>query len=348
MPKLVPLGLVVICWGALSGDATRSASGREPTDLANQLKTIRILPQTEAEVASAHERAKAFACEQLPAGESLEITSFIPERLPEFSIDARSLPVPCSRRAALSVGIDILPDDRVGLPRLSGGRILDYLYEHYVCLELRLLRDLDSGEAYFHHRLLAATTTFTGARLTVDPYELISRTIQDIRSLGLLLDRGKAKGPEDLRTLALVFKNMRIPDDAGPRDKPQAVYELGFIRGRSKSDGGLTLHTFATTENRKLLHYLEPFTHPRRPQQCSLFAGIRITDYKFAELLPADAVTRRSSVQARRSFVRRDLETFVEAQGWKGSVWDNTTGILDAIIDGKLTSSVDRLGESVR
>lgn len=297
------------------------------------LKTIRTLPRTEGELAAAHERARGLACEHIPPGEPLEISSFVP-RFEEGS----ALPVPSSRRAAFSVGLDMLDEDRADLPTLTGGRILDYIDGHYVAVEVRVERDLDTGELYLHHRPLAATLEFHGARITQPFVDLVSDSIQDMRSLGLWTDARRATAPEQLRTLVLAHKNM-INEQQGRGRKARAAYEYVFVRARPGRGDSLELHAFATTRDRQWLHYLEPFRSPSRARQCGIRGTIYFSEYKVANLLPAASATRRTAVHANKSFALEDLDAYARQAGWSGSALDHLTDLLDAIIDGKIASA---------
>jgi|GEM_PF-3509996 len=300
------------------------------------LKTIRLLPRKEAEIATAHDKARSQACEHVPPGEPLEITSFVPEAM-GGSAAKHELPVPTSRRAAFSVGLDMLPEDQAKLPALSRGRILDYLASHYVCVEARVQRDLDSGEYYLHHRPLAATTVLRGPRLTEDFTELVSQSVQDMRSLGLLIKGQKLK-PEGLRTLVLVHKSMMLPSESESSRKPKPVYEYVFIRGRPAKNG-LVLHAFATSEQRKRLNYLELFTKPGQADQTGIRGTIYFTEYKVANLLPAASVNRKTTVRAEARFSVNELDDYAGSQKWSGGWLDNVSEMLDAIIDRKVPRS---------
>ena len=72
-------------------------------------------------------------------------------------------------------------------------------------------RDLDSGEFYLHHRPLAATATFSGVPLISRSFtDLASDSVQNMRSLGLLVAAGDKPSPESYRTLVLVHKSMMV------------------------------------------------------------------------------------------------------------------------------------------
>ncbi|HEX3657662.1 MAG TPA: hypothetical protein VHV55_17865 [Pirellulales bacterium] len=322
---------LAVCAGLCGADALAA-------NPLSALKIIRKLPQTEAEVAAAHDRAAGMACEHIPPGQPLEITSFVPQ----LSADAgdRDLPIPTSRRAVLSVGLDMLEDDRADLPTLTGGRILSYIDEHYVAVEVRVQRDLDSGELHLHHRPMAATLEYHGAHITQPFVDLVSDSIQQMRSLGLWTDAARVRQPSQLRTLVMLHKNM-LNQEAGRDGKPRAVYEFMFVRARPAKRGGdsLDLHTFATTQQRQWLHYLDPFRSPQRAAQCGIRGSIYFSEYKVANLLPSASATRRTSVRAAESFPIDRLDDYAARQGWSGGALEHLADLLDAVIDGKIPAS---------
>ncbi len=305
------------------------------------IKTLRSVPRTEAEIIAAHERNRGQSCEHLASGESLEMSSFIPELLGDRLSGGSEFPIPASRRATFSVGTDMADEDRSDLPTLTRGKILEYLGAHYVCVEVRVLRDLDSRECYLHHRPLAATAEFGGPRLTKEFTELVSDSVQNMRSLGLFVPTNAPQSPETYRTLVMIHKSLMMTVENGLYAKQaKPIYEFIFIRGRPAGDG-LELHAFATSEGRRVLNYLRPFTFPKRPEECGIRGTIRFTEYRLANLLPAEGVTRRTTVRARARFPIEKLDSFALAQGWSGGFYDHLTEALDAIIDRKLLPATD-------
>ena len=310
------------CWQSRS--ALRSCAAQ---DSIKGIKTVRIIPRTDAEVAAAHERARADYCEHVPAGEPVELSSFLLTYLSGPAGDKGELPIPMSRRTAFTVGLDMLDKDRANLPTLSKGKILQYLAEHYVCIEPRILKDLADGKLYFYHRPMAVTTTFTGARLSLEFTDLVSDAVFDMRSLGLLIDAGDASKPENLRNMLMVQKSMMASVDAlGHEGKPKPTFEFAMICGRESPDkkDSLVLHAFATSHNRKQWHYLQPAASPSRADQCSICGSIWFTDYKVANLLPSASATRRLALRSKSTYTIEELDEYALSQGWKGgasTIW---------------------------
>lgn len=334
--RTLALAAAFSCVAAL----TNVARAEGPLDTA---RVIKHLPRTETEVAAAHERSRGYACELLGAGESLEISDFIPERNADALAGANAIPLVSARRAFLSAGLELLPDDRANLPTLTGGQITDYLDKHYVCVSTRVQRDLDTGELYLGHRPLAATATFRGVRLSQAFDELVSDSIRDMRSLGLLIDDQQKLTPAALRTLVLLHRSQRGADNPQVISKPKPIYEYIFLRGtpangRSGSDA-LTLTTFVTTEQRQRLHMLRPFAFPRRLEDCGIRSAVYFTEFKLANQIPAASAVRKVIPNASISFKLDELEQYLKQQGKLGGTWDHVPELLDAIIHRKLTPS---------
>jgi hypothetical protein len=333
-----PCRPVLQLWTALMIGLALAATARADSPL-SALKTIRVLPRTESEIATAHEQSRGQACEHLAAGEALEITSFYPEFVGD-RLSKRDLPVPTSRRAIFTVGTEMADEDRADLPTLTKGKILEYLGAHYVCIEVRVQRDLDSGELYLHHRPLAATATFSGSRLTKEFTDMVSDSVQNMRSLGLLVPAGAKQTARSYRTLVLVHKSMMGTTQtrrASERAKP--IYELIFVHGRPTGKG-IELHAFATSQQRRLLCYLRPFTYPKRTEDCGIRGKIRFTKY-VASLLPTESVTRGTTARAQANFSIETLNGFAASEGWSGGAYDHIPQILDAIIDHRIPSEAN-------
>ena len=101
------------------------------------------------------------------------------------------------------------------------------------------------------------------------------------------------------------------------------------------------MHAFATSQERRRLHYLKPFNFPKRLEECGIRGTIRFSDYRVANLLPAESVTRRTTVKSQASFSIEELNSYATSAGWSGGVYDHVTKTLDAIIDRKISPRPD-------
>ena len=107
------------------------------------------------------------------------------------------------------------------------------------------------------------------------------------------------------------------------------------VVGRS-TERQVTLHAFATSEDRTRLRYLLPYQAPTKAADCSIKSTIYFTSYGFANLYPAAKSTRRIEISAQASFAMADLDRYAAAQGWDGDALTNLTEVLDSIIDGRI------------
>ncbi len=322
-----------------SPDAPSASS--MPQVIVSRIKTVRVLPVTDSELAAAHEQARGEACEPIPGGESREITNFAPyltqrdyREFGDGKVSALS-----TRQHIFSVGFDMLEYDRRQLPRLSGGIIKRYLDVQFVSLQTRVQKDLVSEVLHLHHRPLAAVASFRQRRLTQEPTETLGRSLQNYRGLGLFLADGMPAVPENLRTLVLLHKSEK---DAGVGSSSTTMkYEFVFVRALDDHDGGparLKCHTFATSDERTLLHYLQPGADPSRPESCSVKTMLHFTEYADHGLRPVASVSRGSIFNDQAKYTMESLNLYAQSQGWEGSAIDNLTKTLDAIIDGKIPS----------
>jgi hypothetical protein len=98
----------------------------------------------------------------------------------------------------------------------------------------------------------------------------------------------------------------------------------------------LDLHAFATSGDRRRLHYLKPFAIPEKLGDCSIQSTVRITEYLLAGQYPSARAARQIHFSAIASLPIERLDQYAAAEGWSGDALDNLTEILDAIIDGKI------------
>lgn len=308
-------------------------------EVVTRIKTVTILPVTDYELETIHEQARGEACEAVPAGEALEVASFSPfltardyRELGNTNVTALS-----TRQHVFSVGFDMLASDRSRLPRMSRGLITGYLNGQFITLQVRVQKDLLSGVLHLHHRPLAAVGSFRQRRMTQEPMETLSRSLRNYRSLGLFLEEDMPAIPENLRTLVWLHKSER--EASGISSQAAAKYEFVFVRARDDQDGvsaRLKCHTFATSDERTRLHYLQPGADPSRAESCSIKTMLHFTEYSDHGLRPVASVSRGSIFNDQASYSLASLNEYAQAQGWAGDALGNLTKTLDAIIDGKV------------
>jgi hypothetical protein len=149
---------------------------------------------------------------------------------------------------------------------------------------------------------------------------------------------------ENLRTLVALHRS--LADEARQAElERQGVkgrephFELLFVRARvdgQSTERRVSLHAFATSEDRTRLRYLPPYQRPAKAADCSIKSTIYFTSYGFANLYPAAKSTRRIEISDQSSFAMTDLDRYAAAQGWDGDALVNLSEVLDAIIDGRV------------
>ncbi len=303
------------------------------------VETIPQLPTEDYQLQAAHRLARRQACESIPANEPVVLRSFQPYLTRrDYRDHAAKVPALSRRQPIFSVGLDMIAADRQNLPTLSAGRILAYLRDHYITLQVRVQKEPLSGELFLHHRSLAGVAPYKSTGLTQLPPEGLGARLKNYRSMGLFLPEGEKPIPRNLRTLVLLHKN----DQVAEADTSRLVtnYEYVFVRARAKGrrdQRTLDLHTFVTSDRRQQLHYLKPGLKPSHSGLCSFKTLTYFTKYSKAGLYPMTSSSRGTVFNDRSLYGMRQLEAFATDQGWEGGALQNVTRLLDAIIEGRVS-----------
>ena len=292
-------------------------------------KIIRSLPRTTAEMEGLHRENGGNQCEPLSDNQSLETTNFSLIKTARSSLEKN--PKPAVRYGILSVGLIMDAGDRADLPTVSRGKILDYMEQHYVSIQVRMRRDLVTGKPYFHHRPLAATANFRGSKLTQPFEQLVSVAVRDFRSVGLYTKTPiDERTPEDLRTLVLMFRNTVLK--SGSRTGSQ--FEYAIVRGReSNKEDRMTTHVFVTSNDRTQLVYLNPYHRPTRPEDCGIRGSVVITEFDKSGIFPKESATRSYRLDSRRIFPMENIDEYCRKNDLKGGFFENVDTVLDVLID---------------
>jgi hypothetical protein len=327
---------LVLCLLSIAfGHLTRTVSADSPTAKAPPgIKTFSAFPRTDIEVAAAHRAAKGQVVDFLPEGEAVTITTFTPY-LTQRDRNDKSLRLPdvSIRQPVLSVAIKVAEEDQVDIPQLSKASILNYLAANYVTLQARIQKDAGTRELYLHHRPLVATVKFGKIKLTEEFVPAVVDAVRDIHSLGLYLPAKTPPIPANLRTAVMVHSHRALDMQGNQKQR----YEFLILRARPGKREGLNIHAFATSDDRKQLHYLKTGGAPQRVRDCSLQATVRFTKYSGGQLIPAESVVRRYNLDSQATFSIERLDKFVQQdRKLDGDVWDHLNEVLDEIIDGGL------------
>jgi hypothetical protein len=318
------------------------ATAAEPT-LPPGIKTFSKMPRTLSEVCTAHENASTQACDYLQGDHPVEISDYretLTLRDEKEKQKSGTRLNPSTRRPILTVGVEVATEDQARLPKLSAGSINDYLKTHYVSFQAKIQKDA-KGALYLHQRPIAVTGSYGRNKLTEDFNPAVANVVRQFHSLGLFLPPKTPPTPENLRTVVMIHKHSAVEKDSL---RPDAVridyerYEYLFVRARPDLAGSkLNLHVFATSDERRKLHYLKSGRNPTRATDCTLKADVMFTKYDTAGLIPAESAMRRQNLNANATFTIAELDAYTKRTlGIRGDALENLNATLDAIIDGKI------------
>lgn len=291
---------------------------------------ITKLPVGESELESAFSRGSRFRCKILEPGKPLVLSNFIAMPLPPSQQkNADKLPPLMRRMPALTVGMNIAPGDRNDLPTLSSRTILSYLDEHYVSIQAQVLKDPATRELYLHPKPVAATAAFRGATVSAKFDPAVLNSMENFRSLGLLVKPDTEPTPADLRTLVVL--NRYEMASIGTNTQPK--YELAFIRV-FEEDGQPQLRAFVTSHDRTILHDLGSVGRPFASSGCDILASVFFTKYSHASLVPSESAVRKMQISGQQ-YSMAELEKYLNQNGVEGDIWANMLDVIDALASKK-------------
>ncbi len=177
---------------------------------------------------------KNDSCEQLPKGEPIVMTQYTLGLTPRDQYKSRETILPSTRREVLRIGLNMLPSDQRNLPTLSRSIILGFLEDHYLSLQVRILKDSVTSNWQLHHRPIAMVGRYTGLPIAQDWVNAISSTVEDIRGLGVL------QIPEGVQsqTAVLIFRAAWLDErgeNAGVRHEFAFIHVEPLLTARSKT-----------------------------------------------------------------------------------------------------------------
>jgi hypothetical protein len=318
------------------------------------VRTISELPTSGSEIERAYINAATQGCDFLAAGDPMAINSFAAALTPRDQKENKNLkaiPNPSTRRQMFTVGVEVAKEDIPKLPTLSSSTILDYLNTHYVSIQAKIQKDPARGTLYFHHRPIAATGTFSGAKLAEDFSVAVAATVKDLHSLGVYVPPKLEPKPENLRTIVLIHKHLAVENNLvrPGADRIESRYEFVFVRGRPSLAGNqLDMHVFTTSDDRRKLHYLKSGYGARRPADCTLKGEVMFTKWGVGSIEPTESAMRRQTINSQAVYEMNDLDAYVKTSlKLTGTAMENLNETLDGIIDRKIRSSVNAAAPAV-
>lgn len=304
-------------------------------------KVLRHVPVGDAELAEAH-RSSMHASVQVAAGEPMSEPDFRGRAVHDVNVMEGGKPVrkrlefDYSRVPVASYGMQLRPQDEANLPTVSKSRILRKVNGNYISLQVRVLRDRTSGAVYLYYKPYAAIGAYAGDPLAQEFAPLMEDSMRDVRGIGLFVKEGTQPSAEAFRTFVAVTKNTTMTEPAsGGEPTFKTNYELILVRARVEGSQ-VVLHCIGTSEERTKLQYIQPYSVPTAPDQCSMKSLIYFTDYTLAKQSPSKKALLQVTFNTRSSLPVTKVNEYLNAQGLAGTMFDHLTEALDAVIDGKV------------
>ena len=330
---------LLYCWSSAAFLAITLFAGAANTS-ADERRIVRSLPRDDKEIAEAFAAAAGNACRAVREGRSAEVQDLSPLTADDADLKAtmtvggRSFPIAMARRAVLSVGVAVAPDDVATLPLLSSSLIQGYLNTHYVCLQVMIRRDLDTGSLCLHDTASAACLPSEGSLLTEEFEPLVRDSLQDTRCLGLFVAADESDDVVVPGTLVFAVRNPFYDENAANKTKP--AFELLFVRAKSKrlssGEEDLELHAFMTADGRKSLKRLPPYKSPESNTSCVLSGTVVFLSYAADGLTPAASALRTLEVQSTMEMTEEQLNALAADKSGKHHWLERPNAVLDAFI----------------
>ena len=335
--RIIVTTCACVALGTAIGIVSQARGAEAPRWVAQVLRRV---PHTEAEVAAAF-AASRNASVQVAVGDPMELASFDQETSYDVTVAGKKdkARFQYARIPVFTYGLALTDADQQNLPAVSKGTILDRINDNYICMQIRVHRDMATGAVYLYYKPFAAVGSYT-LEGTQEFTPLMEDSVRDCRGIGLFVKSGTPLSAEAFRTFVAVSKTMVVVDEDrdAPKPRERENYEYFIVRGRPAGDS-LELHAFATDQDRKVLHDVKPFTPPKNADECSVKSTMLFTQYTVAKQSPSAKVVRFISLNERLTVSMADLDKFVASAGMQGDALDNLTFVLDAIIDGKVKGS---------
>ena len=307
-------------------------------DRQSDMRSIRRIPSDSVTLEAAFRQRKNDNCEQIPAGQPIVMSQFTLNLTPRDAFKSQANTIPATRREVLRIGLNMLNSDQKSLPTLSRSTILRFLDDHYLSLQVRILKDSVTSKWRLHHRPIALVGQYTGRPLAQDWVDAISATVQDIRGLGVLEE---AENSQD-QISVLIFRANWL-DERG--EKIGVRHELAFVHVEPLFEGekqDFRLNCITTADNRTRWHWfqVDPNDRPRSEKECDLSGTVRFDTFASNGLEPKSSVTRRMRANPRSSFRVEDIDAYLSSLELSGGWSEHPRAAIEAILTGKVDPNV--------
>jgi len=302
-------------------------------DVKFDIRKIRSVPNNPVALEAAFRQRSPDVCESLEDGEPLDFAEHTVFLTARDRYRTKEIQFPSTRREVATIGLNMLPTDQRKLPLLSRPLILDFLGNHYLSLQARILKDATTGQWMLHYRPIAAVGKFSGLPFSQKWVEAVSSTVQEIRGLGIFESKDKDEG----QSAVIVFRSTWL-DEKG--EKAGIRHELVFIHAipstNSKSIDPFEIHLFVTSNQRTVLNHFstQPRKRPRGVNDCDLQGTVRFDEFMRGGLQPKSSVTRKMLARPLATFRLSDVDDYLNKQGYEGGWCENLTQAFHGILKG--------------
>lgn len=217
------------------------------------------------------------------------------------------------RQSAFSINLALDPAARAALPRVIRGAVESYLKDHQLTIQPVYYHTPD-GQPYFGPQVRAAFVEIASPQKTTSAEAMITKSVAELRTLGIYWDKEDDLKPEQARTMILAFQYTLDSKISGNnRAAANQEYELLFLHLlKDSTPTEPKLAVFATSGGRTDLNLLNA-SDPKSAHQPSVIAAhIRFGELNMLGMYPANPVVTGVFHQARLSLPVDSFKALLE------------------------------------
>lgn len=267
----------------------------------DELPKVKAIPWTTGQINRQYAAARPRHCQLLVAG--VPVTSDLIHRTGTMATVGRT-PV-------LSIDLELDPSERNKMPSLTRKETEKYFQQHRLVIEPILYHD-EKDHVYFGTDCRAAFFEKQRPLVTVAAEPMIGDSVGKFLALGLLQEGNRCDG----RTLLMSFRYSQQgsrPTELGGKNRTTELLVLHLHEDSTPSEPRIEL--FVTTDNREMLHRLNPSPRLLVDPQATIRAKIRFDKYVMMGMYPAIPVVTDVDLQTSQSIPVAILRTEQSLRG---------------------------------
>lgn len=217
------------------------------------------------------------------------------------------------RQSAFSINLTLDPAARAALPRVIRGAVESYLKDHQLTIQPVYYHTSD-GQPFFGPQVRAAFVEIANPQKTTSAEAMITKSVAELRTLGIYWDKEGDLKPEQARTMILAFQyTLDSKINGNIRSAANQEYELLFLHLlKDSTPTEPKLAVFATSGGRTDLNLLDA-TDPKSAHQPSVIAAhIRFGELNMLGMYPANPVVTGVFHKARLSLPVDSFKALLE------------------------------------